>query len=376
MLEKELEQASSKAIFLPAGNVALYALASRTGITKWRGSVIKPTSISGQNRWVVPVIHPATIIPPKNVYLNKILLQYDLKKAKDIYRDGYHPIKRDLRIRPTYYEATLFLESVFRQGESGDTIDFDIEIYAHQLSCISFALSPVLAMSIPFIDDKGDYFSIQQELDIMRMITSILENPKIRKRGQNLVFDSNFLLRRYGIKVVNMDDTMIAQQILMPEFLKGLDFIASIWTDIPYYKAEGKQFMKKGGAFETLWNYNDLDSIVCAEAFPKQYARLEKQGNVPTYERQRKLIEPLTFMMEHGVKIDVEGMTKRYNDMEDEIEEAKQELYKAAGYELNALSPKQLMNYFYTQKNLKPYTKKHKPTTDETAMKRLDLPQP
>jgi DNA polymerase-1 len=333
--------------------------------------VIKPTSISGQNRWVVPVIHPATIIPPKNVYLNKILLQYDLKKAKDIYRDGYHPIKRDLRIRPTYYEATLFLESVFRQGESGDTIDFDIEIYAHQLSCISFALSPVLAMSIPFIDDKGDYFSIQQELDIMRMITSILENPKIRKRGQNLVFDSNFLLRRYGIKVVNMDDTMIAQQILMPEFLKGLDFIASIWTDIPYYKAEGKQFMKKGGAFETLWNYNDLDSIVCAEAFPKQYARLEKQGNVPTYERQRKLIEPLTFMMEHGVKIDVEGMTKRYNDMEDEIEEAKQELYKAAGYELNALSPKQLMNYFYTQKNLKPYTKKHKPTTDETAMKRL-----
>jgi DNA polymerase-1 len=66
-------------------------------------------------------------------------------------------------------------------------------------------------------------------------------------------------------------------------------------------------------------------------------------------------------MMEHGVKIDVEGMTKRYNDMEDDIEEAKQELSKVAGYELNALSPKQLMNYFYTQKNLKPYTKKHKP---------------
>jgi DNA polymerase I-like protein with 3'-5' exonuclease and polymerase domains len=293
-------------------------------------------------------------------------LQYDLKKAKDIYHDGYAPTKRNLKVAPNYYESTLFLEECFTSGEAGAVIDFDIEIYAEQLSCISFAISPTIAMCIPFIDARGDYFTIQNELDIMRMIASILENPKIRKRGQNLVFDSNFLLRRYGIKVVNMDDTMIAQQILMPEFLKGLDFIASIWTDIPYYKAEGKQFMKKGGAFETLWNYNDLDSIVCAEAFPKQYARLEKQGNVPTYERQRKLIEPLTFMMEHGVKIDVEGMTKRYNDMEDDIEEAKQELSKVAGYELNALSPKQLMNYFYTQKNLKPYTKKHKPTLEKS----------
>jgi uracil-DNA glycosylase family 4 len=93
-LENELSQASPTAIFIPIGNVALWALAERSGITKWRGSVLKIKS-----RIVIPIIHPATVIPPKNVYTNKLLIQYDLQKAKRISDKGYFPLECKLHNR-------------------------------------------------------------------------------------------------------------------------------------------------------------------------------------------------------------------------------------------------------------------------------------
>lgn len=369
ILENELKEAKPTAVFIPTGNVALYALTSRTGITRWRGSVVKTTL--GTGNWCVPIVHPATVLPPKNVYLNKILIQYDLTKARRIYEEGFTPPLSRFSIRPSSFEITTFLQACYDKGGAGHTIDYDIEVYNSQLSCIAFAYDRENVLCIPFVDAKGDCWSIQEELDFMKMIASILENPNIRKRGQNIAFDSTFLLRNYNIRAVNMDDTMIAQQTLMPEFPKGLDFIASIWTDFPYYKAEGKQFMRAGGAFETLWNYNCTDAAVCAEAFPKQKAALEKRDNLPAYERQRRLIEPLTFMMEHGVKIDVEGMTKRYDEMAIELDAEGEAINQLVGKEINPLSPKQLMNYFYNERGFSAYKNKGRVTTNEIAMKRL-----
>ena len=56
--------------------------------------------------------------------------------------------------------------------------------------------------------------------------------------------------------------------------------------------------------YESGWNYNCLDSMVCADAYPKQLSELEERGNSDAYERQLKLIGPLTYMMEHGIRID------------------------------------------------------------------------
>ena len=367
-LENELKDINDRAVIIPCGNVALYALTTRTGITKWRGSVVQSTICKN---WCVPIIHPATVLPPKNVYLNKFLIQFDLKKAGEIYENGCMVLERQKFIGPTVTEAESFLQSVYELGLKGTVLDFDIEIFNDELSCIAFAISPLRSMCIPFVHSRGDYFTAIEELRIMRLIAKILEDETISKRGQNLVFDSTFLLKRYGIKSRNMHDTMIAQHTLMSEFPKGLDFIASIWTDIPYYKDEGKKFFKAGGAFETLWTYNCTDSLVTSDAHPKQMERIDRQGNRETYERGCKLIEPLAYMMEKGIKINVEEMKLRREKTENEIEEAKQELYSLCGFEINPLSPAQLKNYFYKTLGHKPYTKQGAVTTDEKALKRL-----
>jgi len=372
VLKEEVQRYEGKVI-VAFGNVPLWALTERVGVMKWRGSVL-PCRFDNR-KLVIPTPHPATIIPPKMQYLNKYLIQYDLRKAIRVHKGEWSPPQRQLKIDPTYDETLEFLERCKQQGLKGHYVAYDIEILPQnfEVSCISFALSPSEVISIPFIwRNRANRWTPDQELVIWQKIAEILENPQIRKVGQNLSFDAHFLLKRYGIHAKGLEDTMIAQQILMSEFPKGLDFITSIWTDENYYKDEGKTWFKQGGgSWEQLWIYNALDSAICMEAFPKQLEALHKQGNMATYRRQSKLIEPLVFMQEHGIRVDLEGMEKWREELQEEMTSLLNELHSIVGYELNPHSPKQLANYFYVEKGLKPYLKKGRPSVDNIALKRL-----
>ena len=368
MLQDELSAANAE-IIIAIGSVALWALTGRVGITKWRGSIIKSNLIP--NCLVIPIIHPATVLPPKRVFKNRLLIEHDLSRAKQVFDGTLYRREYEIKVEPSYQDCLMFLKECELAGLAGITIDYDIEIKNMQVSCISFALG-TRAISVPFIDSRGDYFPLDQETNLWLEIAKILENPAIRVRGQNITFDAHFNLRRYGIKACNFDDTMIAQRIIMPEYPIGLDFITSVWTSHPYYKADGKKFFE-GGNWPRLWRYNATDSLICSEAFPKQFQEIVNSGNALTYERQRRLIEPLVFMMEKGVRVDSMGMRKRAVSMEAEIVTKRDELDRIAGQSLNPNSPKQLKDYFYIQKGYHPYKKRGtgKITTDDDAMKRL-----
>ena len=373
ILKNEIKNSNAKVIFT-LGWAATFAVTGRLGIKKWRGSIIEQ-----EGKFIIPTYHPATALTGYGYgsgeikggqYLNKLLIQFDMKKGKDILKNGFKKTARELSIRPTFIKTMEYLNFIKELGLKGSLISFDIEISNQEVSCISFSHSANFAMSIPFIYEKGSYYSVPQEMEIWKAIAWILENPKIKKCGQNLIFDTHFLLRKYGIKSVNLHDTMIAQRILMVDYNVGLDFITSIWTDQEYYKDEGKKYFD-GGNKDKLWAYNATDSIICSEAFPKQLADLKKQGNEKTYQRQVKIIGPLCYMMERGIKIDVENMTKAYNDKLPEIEMMKKELNEMAGQPLNANSSKQIMDYFYIQKKIKPYKNRGRATADEKAMIRI-----
>jgi len=323
------------------------------------------------DKWVIPIIHPATVIPPKNVFLNKHLIINDLLKAARICeKESYEPYSYEVITRPSFFQIMEFLNDI----EEGKTITaFDIEVSNEEVSCISFSVERRVSMSIAFVDDQGDIFTIEQELEIWLKIAKILEDSSIRKLGQNLAFDAHFLLRRYGIKVRPIHDTMVAQQIIMPDYPKGLDFITSIHTDLPYYKDEGKRWFKVGGSWGQLWHYNGLDSLTPSISFPKQLKELQNQGNIDTYNRQRAIIEPLVYIMEHGTNVDIEGIKNLYESLMKEVEELQDKLNQLAGGELNPNSPAQLKNYFYVKKGLKPYKKRGTGSiaVDNDALKRL-----
>ncbi|MCJ7759918.1 DNA polymerase, partial [Candidatus Bathyarchaeota archaeon] len=200
----------------------------------------------------------------------------------------------------------------------------------------------------------------------------------ISKVGANFIFDLQFLYHKYGIRPRGtLHCTQIAQKISYPDFPAGLDAVTTMHTDIPYYKQDGKQWMKmQAGTWEQWWNYNGMDSIVPVDALPKQLEVLRKQGNLDTYERQRLLIEPLIYMSERGIKVDVQGMLDYKNEQQCTLDSLAEKLNIEVGYEINYNSPQQLMNYFYKEEGIKPYKKRnttgeYADTTDVDALKRI-----
>jgi uracil-DNA glycosylase family 4 len=359
------------------GAIALFALTNRVGITAWRGSVIESTLVPGLK--VVPTYHPSTFTPPKFNFLNKPLLCEDLMRAKN--ESEFREIRRrprNITIRPSFRQAVEILSYCYEVGLRGQTIPLDIEVIGGEVDCISLAWSDTEAVSIPFRSQKGDYFSPDQELEIMLLVAKIIQEPKITKAGANFIFDTQFMFHKYGIRPRGICNcTQIAQKISLPDFRAGLAFVTTMYTDIPYYKQDGKQWMKMGvGSWEEWWNYNAMDSIVPNEALPKQFLTLKQQENEEIYERHRRLQEPLIYMSERGIKVDVSGMIDYKNEQQCTLDNLAEKLDEEIGYHINFNSPQQLMKYFYEECGIKPYTKKNSkgkyvPTTDVDALKRI-----
>lgn len=371
-LKWELSQTSAK-VFGAIGALSMYVLTGKIGITKWRGSILPCTLVEG--RKVIPLLHPATVIAPKYNYLNRRLIVFDLKRLNELASNLYVPTERELIIEPTFIQTMEFLEYCKTEGLHGNRISYDIEVYMKrvhkEISCIAFAVG-LRSICIPFANASGDYFLLDQEAEIWKKIAEILEHPDIRIVAQNITFDSHFLLRTYGICVNNLDDTMVAQNIILSDYPKGLHFITNLFTDHPYYKDDGKDFIGTSSEnYRQYWRYNATDAIICSEAMPKQMEELERLKDTSIYNNQVKIIGPLVYMMERGIKVNVEGMQKLRSEYEQRINENQLALNLLVGEPLNAKSPKQLKEYFFGKKSIQPYKVKGAITYNDDAMKRL-----
>lgn len=362
-------------VYVTLGSVPLYAMTRNVSSTKYRGSVLTshPGVFEGERK-VIPTIHPAAALR-QYLYRYQIVHDYKLVKEHSTSPEIAGTV-RDWKIARTTAEALQYIQ----EARQCDMVAYDIEVTNMELSCISIAKSATDVICIPFKTDSkilGEsrtepYFNPAREIQVMRGIAGLLEDESVCKLGQNLVFDASFLHSRYGIVTKNLNDTMIAQGILSPDFPKGLDFITSIYTTQPYYKDDGKKYMRlKGGNQETFWRYNALDSAVCMEAFPKLYDDVCKQGNKETYRVHVSLIEPLTYMQNRGFMVDSDGMKKESKKLEGELELLVAEFKEVCKQDINPNSSKQVIQYFYGVKGLAPYKKEGKPTADVTALIRL-----
>lgn len=377
-LKEELEYVRPN-VAVPLGNVALWALAQRTGIGKWRGSIIESTLIPGLK--LVPAYHPAAVLPrtqygQKDIFKQHLIV-FDLERAiKESDTPELDPVKMDLVIEPTFSQCSNFLAECL----SCSIVDIDIEVVNEELHCISFARwqyasNTPISISIPFVKG-GDYFSPEQEAQIMLLIAEIIENPNIAMRGQNFSFDLWFLLRKYGIKPRGkIHDTMVAQKICLPDYQAGLDFITTMHTRLPYYKDEGKKWLNAGGDLRKFWIYNAQDAVATALAHPPQMADLNSQGNLDAYTERCRLLKPLIYMQERGIRVDVQAMLKGREEVQAQVVELEAELESIVGYPINYNSPKQMKEYFYETKGHKPYVKwngtKYVETCDDKALTRL-----
>lgn len=365
----ELLSKCSANVIIPLGGTVLSSIFGDSRIMKWRGSILSGSQVVNERK-LVPTVHPGACLHGQ--YLWRHMLISDLATAKE---QSLSPEKnltvRNLIIGPTYSDVLSFLNGCLETK----AVAYDIECTNHQVHCISFATSPTEAMSIPFVNkDKSSYFTFEQEEMIWTKIAQLLGDPTIMKIGQNLIFDNSFLLQQNNIHPRGpIGDTMILHHIMFPDFPKGLDFLCSMHTDIPYYKDEGKMWKHPERDIEGFWTYNARDSVAAFALWEILWTQAQEQGFEKTYLDTVNMFPALLYMMIRGIGVDTERLAETRKEVIAKLEEKRNELEKVSDHPFNPASSKQCIEYFYTHKGNKPYISRqtNRPTTDDKAMSRI-----
>jgi DNA polymerase I-like protein with 3'-5' exonuclease and polymerase domains len=145
-------------------------------------------------------------------------------------------------IEPSLPDIERFLNDHIRGCR---ILSVDIETSGSRVTCIGFAPTHDLALVIPFDDDRRPGRSYwptpEDERQAWEIVRGILEDPTIPKVFQNGLYDIAFLWRSYGIRTFGAThDTMLLHHALLPESLKSLGFMGSVYTDHGPWKSERK----------------------------------------------------------------------------------------------------------------------------------------
>ena len=215
-------------VVVALGNTPMWALLGRAGISKLRGTTHQSTHTAAGFK-VLPTYHPAAVVREWTLRPTVIL---DFQKAL---RESEYPDIRRPR-REVYIAETIEDIQEFQDAFISNTLAVDIETSGNQITCIGFAPSPEVILVIPIYDSRragrNYWLSADDECKVWEIISSILLDATISKSFQNGLYDIAFLWRSYGIKVMGAEhDTMLLHHSLMPEALKGLGFLGSIYTD-------------------------------------------------------------------------------------------------------------------------------------------------
>jgi len=375
-LRSEIDNFNGSTI-VALGTTAMYATTGlKDKITLRRGSIYP--CILNPSKKVVVMVHPRYCLTQ---YLYEHISRLDLFKALQERRNNLPAeTPRTLFINPTYENVIQYLTFL----KSQKIVSLDIELIKQEISHISFSHDADYAMSIPFYKAGQNYFTLEQEDHIWKMIGEILLAHNVTKMLQNGSFDWSFIFKKYGLVMNNFTiDTMVMQGITYPDLPKSLGFICSTRTRIPYYKDEGKGDSKNWNSVldgdDRFQQYNAKDSISLHEAYPPLYYDLQQRNNLEVYSRTMTMIEPLIFMMERGIRMDVEGLAVRSKKANEEIEALDEQIKEVTGVS-NPGSRDQLKDYFYNQLRIKPYYKRAKkgeaksknPTLDEKTLIRIN----
>ena len=321
-------------VIVAMGPEALTSLCGLYGISKWRGSVLD--NPLGK---VIPTINPHSIMYD---WASRPVFVIDLKRAlKESAFPEYLPPNIFLYTMPTM-EA---IRNYIADCHEAKLISFDIETESNQITCIGLSYSPKHAMCIPFwFGSSGSLWKEHEEKEIWILLQFLLESQYVKKIAQNGTYDCEFLKRVYGIRVQGFEwDTMLMAHTLYPELPKGLDFLTSIYTDIPYYKDQ-----IKSDKMQEYFEYNAKDAVATHQIYLEQKKELRDAGLEKFYkDHVHALIEPLAGMVERGVRFDVERKEEVKKTLEADVIRLQGELEVAVGHPININSSKQMIEWLY-----------------------------
>lgn len=331
-LVEELDRVKPN-IIVPLGNYALWAIAQRLHVSKYRGTLMH--GALRPDIKVMPTYHPSFYIQQGGYNSNKEALGiWDFTRAKEESASSVLELPKARFItNPSYEEIDEAVERLL----AGDHITSDTEWYGpEKLAYIGFTNAKDWAICIPPSSRKAyEAYKALLGSDV----------PKI---WQNAMFDV-VALARIGIETRNVKhDTMIAWHSCWTDLgEKSLEVISSVLTRWPYYK---DQLAFVGQGDEKGQIYCCTDCVVTEEAMERIEAEeLDYTGGRKGYEEQMKIFPVFAEAGIRGVRGDRERLMQMKHEYLQKANDIEDTLSEMVGHTINCRSPQQIAALVYDE---------------------------
>ena len=260
--------------------------------------------------------------------------------------------------RKKYYLITNLdeIDSWIKEAEEVGEVAVDTETSSldpHQADLIGISLSSKIgkACYIPVGHKSKKNINKDQTL---KKLKPLLEDPSIKKIGQNIKFDF-IVLFKHGIKITSMEDTMLMSYVLdSGKNRHNMDTLSEIHLN---HKPIAFKDLVGTGKKEINFSFVDLekakdyaaeDADVTFRLYKKFNKSLKDEKMINIYETfEKPMIKILADMEIEGVKIDNDFLKTLSSKFGKKIEKIQREVYKISKKEFNIASPKQLGEILY-----------------------------
>jgi len=218
---------------------------------------------------------------------------------------------------------------------------------------ISFSYAPNKACYIPVAHKniKG----LKKEI-VLKKIKPILEDPSIKKVGQNIKFDF-LILRQNNIEIIPLEDTMLISYTLDAGINRhNLDTLSEIHLNhktISYKDLVGTGKNKLNFsdiALDKATEYAAEDADVTLRLYNHLRTRLDEEKLNKIYDVfEKPMVKLLSKIESNGIKVDDIYLKKLSKNFEEKLKKIEKEIYSIAGREFNIASPKQLGEIIYNE---------------------------
>ena len=217
---------------------------------------------------------------------------------------------------------------------------------------VSFCYAPNKACYIPIAHkEKG----LNKEI-VLKKIKPLLEDPSIKKIGQNIKFDF-IVLKQNGIEINSIEDTMLISYTLDAGTNRhNMDTLSEI-----HLGHKTISFKELVGVGKKKLNFSDIelkqateyaaeDADVTLRLYENLKERLDEEKLNKVYEYfEKPMVKLLSKLEFNGIKVDANYLKKLSSQFEKKLKKIEKDIYALAGRKFNIGSPKQLGEIIYNE---------------------------
>jgi len=274
-------------------------------------------------------------------------------KNEKIDQEKQNPINKNLYQLITKIED---LDDWIKEAEEAGEVAVDTETNSldpHQANLVGVSLSTKIGKACYIAIGHKSKKCINKDL-VLKKIKPLLEDPSVKKIGQNIKFDF-IVFFRHGIELNSMEDTMLMSYVLdAGKNRHNMDTLSVIHLGhktIAFKDLVGsgkKEINFSDVDIEKAKDYAAEDADITLRLYKKFKKNLKAEKMTNVYEIfEKPMIKILAFMEIEGIKIDSKFLKLLSSKFEKKIKTIQNEVFKISKKEFNIASPKQLGEIIY-----------------------------